>query len=87
MKVSPNLVTRLSLKARRDPQFIKEINSKEITKSVEIANVKTATSKLLNEGSMIISSVDVGRQLQKDNLAEVKVHRLQKILRSDLGLK
>ena len=81
MKVSPSLVTRLSLKARRDPQFIDKINAKDVAKSTQVANVKNATEKLLGEGSLIISSVDVSRRLQMDNLADVKAHRLQKILR------
>ena len=81
MKVSPSLVTRLSLKARKDPQFIDKINAKDVAKSTQVANVKNATEKLLGEGSLIISSVDVSRRLQMDNLADVKAHRLQKILR------
>ena len=48
MKVSPSLVTRLSLKARRDPQFIQNINAKEVLKSAQVAKVKTAAAKLLN---------------------------------------
>ena len=74
------------MKARRLPGFLDELHQKKDSKEQEIQSVASITQDMLGGHNLILSSNDILRKLRKEGGADVKLHRLRKILNQDLGL-
>ena len=86
-RVKPSVISHLVQKAKRNPEFLKELEATEIKRDQRSLNIISTTEKLIKEGDSLLSAKAVSKRMNSERIQGCEARHIRQILREEFKMK